>query len=79
MKKVYVVDDCNTGELRVYVSKEEAARYVRNYYREHMTEWYGDYGNENTLGEIKADFDALLLDLPYIDAIMYIHEADLLD
>ena len=76
---IYIVENCNTCEFEAFEELEQAATYVRQYYRENMADWFGnsDCSVENALQTIKADLENLDANYPYIQDIMYIYNAKL--
>lgn len=76
---IYIVENYGTCEFEAFEELEQAATYVRKYYRDHMADWLGDSDGsvESALQIIKADLENLDAGYPYIEDLMYIHDATL--
>lgn len=78
---IYIVENYDTCEFEAFEKLEQAATYVRKYYRDHMAEadWLGNFDGsvESALQTIKADLENLDADYPYIEDLMYIHDVTL--
>lgn len=76
---IYIVENYDTCEFEAFEELEQAAAYVRKYYRDHLADWLGDSDGsvEGVLQTIKADLENLDAGCPYIEGFMYIHEVTL--
>jgi hypothetical protein len=76
---IYIVENYNTCEFEAFEELEQAAAYVRKYYRDHMDGLLGGSKGsvESALQTIKADLENLDAGYPYIEDFMYIHDATL--
>lgn len=75
--KLYVVANYNNCEFECFKTLEQANKYVREYYRAHMTEWYKNMPSDECSFGISVDLNNLNADKAYIDDIMYIYDATL--
>jgi hypothetical protein len=76
---IYIVENYDTREFEAFEELEQAATYVRKYYRDHMADWLGGSKGsvESALQTIKTDLENLYAGYPYIEDFMYIHDATL--
>ena len=81
---IYIVENYGTFEFEAFEELEQAATYVRKYYRDHMADWLGDSDGsvESALQTIKDDLENLdagypYAGYPYIEDLMYIHDVTL--
>lgn len=74
---IYIVENYNSCEFEAFEELEQAATYVRQYYRDHMEDLLGNVGDsvERTLHIIKNDLENLEAEYPFIEDTMYIHNA----
>ena len=74
---IYIVENYDTGEFEAFEKLEQAATYVREYYKDHMVGWLSNCSAENVLQTIKADLENLDAAYPYIEDVMYIYDGTL--
>ena len=76
---IYIVENYDTCEREAFETLEQAAIYVRKYYREHMVDWLSNSNDsvERVLQTAKKDLEHLELDYPFIEDTMYIYPATL--
>jgi hypothetical protein len=75
---IYIVENCETCKFEAFEELEQAAAYVRKYYRDHMDDLFGgSKGIGDALQTIKADLENLDAGHPYIEDLMYIYDATL--
>ena len=74
---IYIVENYNTCEFEAFEELEQAATYIRKYYREHMVDLLSNsYDSiEKVLQAIKYDLENLETEHPFIEDTMYIHTA----
>ena len=74
---IYIVENCNSCEFEAFEELEQAATYVRQYYKDHMEDLLGNVGDsvERTLHIIKNDLENLEGEYPFIEDTMYIYNA----
>ena len=72
---IYIVENYNSCEFEAFEELEQAATYVRQYYKDHMEDLLGNVGDsvERTLHIIKNDLENLEGEYPFIEDTMYIH------
>lgn len=76
---IYIVENYNSCEFEAFEELEQAATYVRQYYKDHMEDLLGNVGDsvERTLHIIKNDLENLEAEYPFIEDTMYIYNAKL--
>lgn len=76
---IYIVENYNTCEREAFETLEQAATYVRKYYKDHMVDWLGNSNEsvERVLQTIKNDLENLESGYPFIEDTMYIYDATL--
>lgn len=77
---IYVVENYDSNEYEAFEELEQAATYVRKYYIDHLTDFFSKYHDsvESVLKTIKTDLENLNAGYPYIEDLMYIHDATLM-
>lgn len=75
---IYIVENYNTCEFEAFEELEQAATYVRKYYKDHVG-WLSnsDYSAERIIQTIKDDLENLEAEYPFIQDTMYIYKATL--
>ena len=76
---IYIVENYDTDKCEAFETLEQAATYVRKYYKDHMVDWFND-GNksvEEILRIVKSDLENLECNYPFIEDTMYIRTATL--
>ena len=71
---IYIVENYNSGEFEAFEELEQAATYVRQYYREHMVDWLSN-SSDSVLRIVQSDLENLEAYYPFIEDTMYIHQA----
>ena len=76
---IYIVENYDTYKFEAFEELEQAATYVRKYYRDHMADLLDGFKGsvESALQTIKADLENLDAGYPYIEDLMYIRDATL--
>lgn len=76
---IYIVENCDTCEFEAFEELEQAATYVRKYYKDHMVDWLSNssYNAERIIQTIKDDLENLEAEYPFIQNTMYIYKATL--
>ena len=76
---IYIVENYDTCEFEAFEKLEQAATYVRQYYKDHMVSWFSNsnYSTERIIETIKDDLENLEAEYPFIQDTMYIYEATL--
>lgn len=76
---IYIVENYNTDELKVFEELKQAAAYVREYYKNNLIDLLNGYHDdiERVLQVIKNDLENLESDYPFIEDAMYIRTATL--
>ena len=76
---IYIVENCNSNEFEAFEELEQAATYVRQYYKDHMEDLLGNVGDsvEEIIQTIKYDLENLEAAYPFIEDTMYIYNAKL--
>ena len=71
---IYIVENYDTCEFEAFEKLEQAATYVRQYYREHMVDWLSN-SSDSVLRIVQSDLENLEAYYPFIEDTMYIHQA----
>ena len=76
---IYIVENYDTCEFEAFKELEQAATYVRQYYKDHMVSWLSNssYSAERIIQTIKDDLENLEAEYPFIEDTMYTYEATL--
>lgn len=76
---IYIVENYNSCEFEAFEELEQAASYVRQYYKDHIVDWFGNSSNsaEKIIQTIKNDLENLEGEYPFIEDTMYIYNAKL--
>lgn len=76
---IYIVENYDTCEFEAFEELEQAATYVRKYYKDHMVSWFSEYHDnvDRVVQTIKDDLENLESDYPFIADTIYIYEATL--
>ena len=76
---IYIVENYDTCEFEAFEKLEQAATYVRKYYKDHLTDLFSRYHDDvdGVIQIIKDDLENLETDYPFIQDIMYIYKATL--
>ena len=76
---IYIVENYNSYEFEAFEELEQAATYVRQYYKDHIVDLLGNVGDsmEKIIQTIKNDLENLEAEYPFIEDTMYIYNAKL--
>ena len=76
---IYIVENCDTCEFEAFEKLEQAATYVRKYYKDHLVDWlsHSSYNAEIIIQTIKEDLENLEAEYPFIQDTMYTYKAAL--
>ena len=76
---IYIVENHDTCEFEAFEKLEQAATYVRKYYKDHMVGWLSNssYSAERIIQTIKDDLENLEAEYPFIQDTMYTYKATL--
>ena len=76
---IYIVENYNSYEFEAFEELEQAATYVRQYYKDHVEDLLGNVGDsvEKIIQTIKNDLENLEAEYPFIEDTMYIYNAKL--
>lgn len=76
---IYIVENYDTCEFEAFEKLEQAATYVRKYYKDHMVSWLSGYHDnvDRVVQTIKDDLENLEAEYPFIQDTMYIYKATL--
>lgn len=76
---IYIVENYDTCEFEAFEELEQAATYVRQYYKDHMVSWLSGYHDnvDRVVQTIKDDLENLEAEYPFIQDTMYIYRATL--
>lgn len=74
---IYIVENDDTCEFEAFEELEQAAAYVRQYYKDHMVSWLSNsnYSAERIIQTIKDDLENLEAEYPFIQDTMYTYKA----
>lgn len=74
---IYIVENDDTCEFEAFEELEQAATYVRQYYKDHMVSWLSNsnYSAERIIQTIKDDLENLEAEYPFIQDTMYTYKA----
>ena len=74
---IYIVENYDTCEFEAFEKMEQAATYVRKYYKDHMVGWLSNSSAERIIETVKDDLENLEAEYPFIQDTMYIYRATL--
>lgn len=76
---IYIVENHDTCEFEAFEELKQAAAYVRQYYKDHMVNWFSNsnYSAERIIQTIKDDLENLEAEYPFIQDTMYTYKATL--
>ena len=76
---IYIVENYDTCEFEAFEGLEQAATYVRKYYKDHLVDWlsHSSYNAEIIIQTIKDDLENLEAEYPFIQDTMYTYKATL--
>lgn len=74
---IYIVENHDTCEFEAFEELEQAAAYVRKYYKDHIVSWLSNsnYSAERIIQTIKDDLENLEAEYPFIQDTMYTYKA----
>ena len=76
---IYIVENYDTCEFEAFEKLEQAATYVRKYYKDHMVGWFSNSSDsaERIIQTVKEDLENLEAEYPFIQDTMYTYKATL--
>ena len=76
---IYIVENYDTYEFEAFEKLEQAATYVRKYYKDHLVDWlsHSSYSAEIIIQTIKEDLENQEAEYPFIQDTMYTYKATL--
>lgn len=76
---IYIVENYDTCEFEAFEKLEQAATYVRKYYKDHMVGWLSNSSNsaERIIQTVKEDLENLEAECPFIQDTMYTYKVRL--
>ena len=76
---IYIVENYDTCEFEAFEGLEQAATYVRKYYKDHMVGWLSNSSDsaERIIQTVKEDLENLEAEYPFIQDTMYTYKVRL--
>lgn len=80
MNTVWIIEDCNYGDLVACHKSESMVEYMHEFYRQHFVDWYSSEDSvEDALQKIQMDLDNLSSEVPFIEDCLYAREVEFID